>query len=137
MSTAPLPALLLETSWIRASPSGSSTYRLTLTNQSTSSLSGFRLYVSGPGKIEPSSDVQGGDIGQCLSNFAEFLPPDGFELGAGEAWRLSVRGLTWPLRHWTDGAQSAYLILDDGSMLPATVGPTGLSGHAAEPAARA
>ncbi len=133
MSTAPLPALLLETSWIRASFRKTPTYRLTLTNQSSSALSGFRLYVSGPGKIETSSEVQGGDIGQCLSNFAEFLPPDGFELGAGEAWRLSVRGLTWPLRHWTDGAQSAYLILDDGSMLPATVGPTVLSGHAAEP----
>lgn len=118
------PKLQLETTWTPSANDRLPSYTLTLTNHSKTTLSGFRLYVSGPGRVDPSVSIDGGEVGQRISNFTEFLPPDGFALEPGESWTVSVHALSWPFRHWTDGARNAYLGFDDGRTLAVTTGQT-------------
>ena len=54
-----------------------------------------------------------------LSNHTVFAPPDGFVLKPGATWVVTARGLSYPLRHWSDGANTAYVVLADGSPLRA------------------
>ena len=120
----PKPALALETSWAPATDDSPPAYTLALTNHSRAPLSGFRLCVSGPGRIDPAASVDGGAAGTRLSNFTELLPPDGYVLEPGATWTVDVHGLSWAFKHWTDGARGAYLAFDDGSTLAIGTGPT-------------
>ena len=120
--------LELETSWTPATEDRAMAYALRLKNNSGETLRGFRLCVSGPGRVDPTTAVEGGMVGTRLSNFTELLPPDGFALEPGESWTITVHGLSWSFKHWTDGARSAYLAFPDGRTLAVSAAPTKLTG---------
>jgi hexosaminidase len=121
-------AFELETTWMPATDDREMAYTLRLKNNTEATLRNFRLCVSGPGRVDPTTDVEGGTVGMRLSNFTELLPPDGFELGPGESWAVTVHGLSWAFKHWTDGARSAYVAFKDGGTLTVTAAPTKLTG---------
>ncbi|MFD1983704.1 beta-N-acetylhexosaminidase [Mesorhizobium newzealandense] len=117
-------AFRLETTWAPATASEKLAYSLTLTNLSSKAIEGFALCVSGPARIDPAVTVEGGRLAERLSNHSEFAPPDGFVLEPNEAWPITAHGLSYPLRHWTDGATAAYLVLADGTVAPVASVPT-------------
>jgi hexosaminidase len=87
-------------------------------------VTGFRLCVSGPGRVDPAATIEGGTLVARLSNHAEFAPPTDFVLGPAASWTVTARKLSYPLRHWTDGATAAYLAFADGSTVQVAVTPT-------------
>ena len=119
----------LATFWTRASDGQPPIYTLTLTNNSNERLTAFTLCVTGPARIDSSAQLEGGELVRCLSNFAELRPIPDFTLEPGQSWTLSARNLIWPLRHWTDGAQGAYLVLVDGTTVDVAVTPTVMTGR--------
>ncbi|EJN04611.1 beta-N-acetylhexosaminidase [Phyllobacterium sp. YR531] len=114
----------LETHWQPATGNEPLSYSLKLTNLSSEPITGFRLCVSGPARIDPAATVEGGILVERLSNHSEFAPLDNFTLEPNASWTVKARGLSYPLRHWSDGANSAYLLLEDGSTLPIPALPT-------------
>ena len=116
--------LRLESFWTPAKDGQPLAYALKLTNGSRRAFSDFRLCISGPDRIDPAATIEGGTLTARLSNHAEFAPPDGFVLEPGATWTLTARGLSYPLRHWTDGATGAYLAFPDGSAQRIAVEPT-------------
>ncbi|QEN90108.1 beta-N-acetylhexosaminidase [Labrys sp. KNU-23] len=125
--------LRLETHWTPSSEDRPLAYTLTLTNTSDRALSGFRLCISGPGRIDPAAAIEGGSLRTRLSNYAQFAPPEGFVLHPNTAWTVTARGLSYPLRHWTDGTNAAYVVFEDGANLPVTVMPSRSSSDNASP----
>ncbi|QND55020.1 beta-N-acetylhexosaminidase (plasmid) [Phyllobacterium sp. 628] len=121
-------AFLLATTWHPATENEPLSYSLTLTNLSNEPISDFRLCVSGPGRIDASSTVEGGTLAAKLSNHSQLAPPDGFVLQPKSSWTITARGLSYPLRHWTDGANAAYLALVDGSTAMVAVEATRSAG---------
>ena len=128
MPTSPKSAFRLETEWSPATAAESLSYRLTLTNLSAEAFENFRLCISGPGRIDPAAIVEGGTLAERLSNHAEFSPPQGFVLEPNASWTITVRKLSYSLRHWTDGATTAYLAFADGTTAPVAVTPTRAKG---------
>ena len=63
-----------------------------------------------------------------LSNHAEFAPPEGFVLQAGETWTIKAHGMSYHPKHWTDGANAGYVVLADNSTVPVSVAPTRAKG---------
>jgi hexosaminidase len=118
----------LETTFTPAKGGKDPVYALTLTNRSGRPATDFRLGVSGPGRIDPKATVDGGALVERLSNHAEFAPPAGFVLEPGRSWTVTAHGLSYPLRHWTDGATAAYVAFADGTIAAAAVTPTRLAG---------
>lgn len=119
-----MPGLRLATEWVPPAQGRQPAYRLTLANRTGAALSAFRLAVSGPARVDPAAKVDGARILTRLSNHTEFSPPEDFTLEDGASWTLTVHGFSYPLRHWSDGARAAYVVLDDGRTLPVTVEPT-------------
>lgn len=115
---------LLETAWTPASAGDSLAYALTLTNRSDRPLKNFSLCISGPARIDPAADIDNGTLVARLSNHSELAPPQGLVLRPGESWTVTARGLSYALRHWTDGANAAYLAFADGTTAPVVVAPT-------------
>ena len=103
-------------------------YRLVVTNHSDATLAGFRLGVSGPARISADAQLEGGSIVRQLSTYCEFAPPVGYSLPPGGTWTIETAGLATPIRHWTDGATTGFLVLQDGSTVAARTTPTGLAG---------
>ena len=128
MTSSPRAAFHLVTEWTPPADGVALAYRLTLTNRSGAAVEGFRLCVSGPARIDPAAVIDGGTLVARLSNHSEFAPPQGFVLAPGASWTVTVHGLSYPLRHWTDGAGAAYLALADGSTAAVGVGPTSARG---------
>ncbi len=118
------PAMRLETAWQPSSEERTQTYTLTLKNLSSAPIRDFTLCVTGPGRVDPTVQIEGGTVGRRLSNFTEFLPLENFELGGGKSWTLRISALSWPFQHWTDGATGAYVAFSDGSTLSLSVEPT-------------
>lgn len=100
------------------------TYRLTLTNHGPRSVSGFRLAFSGPTRVSGNATVEGGRIVRQLSNYCEIAPPEDYVLAPGAAWTVEIGRLDYPIRHWTDGATTGFVILSDESAVPALTRPT-------------
>ena len=119
----------LETTWTSAGAGEPLIYCLKLTNNSGGPLSAFTLCVSGPARIDPAATIEGARLIERLSNHSKFSPPEGFLLAQGETWTVNVRGLSYPLRHWSDGAMAAYLLLSDGALLAVAVEPTSAIGN--------
>jgi hexosaminidase len=94
-------------------------YRLTLTNRGPQPVENFVLGLSGPVRINQHAEVSNGRIVTQLSNYAELAPPSGFVLAPGAEWTVEVGKLDFPLRHWTDGATTGFVILSDGRVVPA------------------
>jgi hexosaminidase len=119
---------VLESEWVPATEESIPIYRLSLTNYSKIAQGNFRLGLSGPARISDTAEITGGSIVTQLSNFCELAPPPGFTLAPGASWTLEVKGLDYPLRHWTDGATAGFVIHDDNTTTPALTMPTRLSG---------
>ncbi|MDQ0321506.1 hexosaminidase [Pararhizobium capsulatum DSM 1112] len=120
----------LENLWVSDEQGGS--YRLTLANLSDAPIRNFRLCVSGPARIGQGADIEGGTLVHWLSNHAELRPPEGFVLEPGASWAVTIRRMSDPLNHWTDGVTAAYLVLADDTSATVAVSPMGNSGNNAE-----
>ena len=118
------PSLALATVWTPATANEPLSYTIMLTNRGATPLSNFKLGLSGPARIDPHAEVEGGTLEKRLSNHSLFAPPAGYVLGPGETWTVTARGLSYGLRHWSDGANSAYVTLADGTILPVITTPT-------------
>ena len=114
----------LETSWTPASKGEPLAYALRLTNNSGAPVENFRLAVSGPARLDPAATLENGTLTKRLSNHTELAPPDGFVLKPDATWVVTARGLSYPLRHWSDGANTAYLVLSDQSVASVSVSGT-------------
>jgi len=106
-------------------------YRLTLTNRGPQAVENFVLGLSGPVRINQHAEVINGRIVTQLSNYAELAPPGGFVLAPGAEWTVEVGKLDFPLRHWTDGATTGFVILADGRVVPAVTFATERAGSPA------
>lgn len=118
----------LQTNWVPATDGQALAYTLTLTNHSGKPVENFRLFVSGPARIDPAATIEGGRLVKRLSNHSGFAPDGGYVLAPGSSWKLTARGLSYPLRHWSDGANTAYVELADGSVAPVSISPTQAKG---------
>ena len=119
-----ITSLTLATTFTPAKDGQALSYALKLTNSGSAPLHDFKLCVSGPARIDPTAEIEGGTLESRISNHSEFAPPKGFVLEAGQSWTVTARGLSYPLRHWSDGANTAYVALSDGRLLPVHTTPT-------------
>lgn len=90
-------------------------YRLVLRNDGDQNLRDFRLGISGPGYVDRGAIVAGATVVSRLSTFCEFAPPKAYVLAPGDSWVIDITNQEFPLRHWTDGATTGFLVLADGS----------------------
>jgi hexosaminidase len=119
---------VLRSEWIPGETPQSGRYLLTLANHTSSAISGFRLGFSGPARINEAARPVNATVVTQLSNYAELAPPPGFSLAPGGEWRVEIDRLDYPLRHWTDGATTGFVILSDGKSVPAVTFPTARAG---------
>ena len=119
-------AFVLHSDWRPAD--GHDRYVLRLTSTGRDPVEGFRLAISGPARINEAAEIVNGRIVTQLSNYAELAPPPGFVLAPGASWEIEIGKLDYPLRHWTDGATTGFVLLADGSAVPAVTHPTGRAG---------
>jgi len=122
-------AFRLETRWTPPRDGEPLAYEFKLTNSGADPVSDFKLCVSGPARIDPAAQIEGGRLTSRISNHAELTPDAGFVLEPGATWTLTVRGLSYTLKHWSDGATTAYLAFADGSTAPVAVNPTIATGQ--------
>lgn len=119
-----MPSFALETNWTPAADGEPLAYALKLTNKSDHPLEGFSLCISGPARLDPKSTIENGSLIKRLSNHTELAPPEGFVLKPGQTWIVTAHGLSYPLRHWSDGASAAYVVLADGVVADVSVAGT-------------
>jgi hexosaminidase len=124
MTFAQRAAFRLEADWTPPGDDRPLAYALTLTNLSGAAIENFQLCVSGPARIDPAATIEGGTLVARLSNHSAFAPPQGFVLEPGRSWTVTARGLSCPLRHWSDGVNAAYIAFADGSTAPVSVEDT-------------
>jgi hexosaminidase len=116
---------VLSSEWLPGTEPQTGRYRLTLENHGKSAISGFRLGISGPARVNEGALPTNASVVTQLSNYAELAPPSGFTLAPGAEWQIEIDRLDYPLRHWTDGATTGFVILSDGKAVPAVTFPTG------------
>ncbi|RFB81483.1 beta-N-acetylhexosaminidase [Methylovirgula sp. 4M-Z18] len=112
----------LELEWTVAAGDQPCIYRFTLHNRGTEPLANFSLAWSGPGRIDPKSAIENAVLLRRVSNFTEVMPPQGFVLEPNTSWTFTIRGTSYPLRHWTDAARSAYVTNAAGKHVSVDVG---------------
>ena len=117
---------VLRSVWIGGEDGGR--YRLNLSWQGDQPVSNFRLGISGPARISADAPIANGRVVTQLSNYAELAPPAGFVLEPGMEWEVEIGKLDYPLRHWTDGATTGFVILSDGRAVPAVTYATERTG---------
>jgi hexosaminidase len=122
-------ALSLATTWTPATADVPLAYGVKLTNRGDQPLTGFTLAFSGPARIDPRATVENARLLNRVSNHTHVAPPEGLVLQPGETWELTFRGLSWPLRHWQDGANAGYVVLADGTTVSIPVAPTHAVGN--------
>ncbi|MGN6490040.1 MAG: beta-N-acetylhexosaminidase [Devosia sp.] len=120
----------LSSEWVAAGDAPAF-YRLTLSNRGEGTLSGFQLGASGPAFVIGDAPIVGGRVVTQLSNYCEFAPPAGFTLRPGADWTVDILKPELPIRHWTDGAVTGFLVLADGSTRSLRTLPAQLAGEAA------
>ncbi len=116
---------VLTSEWVPGIEPEIGTYRLKLENRTKAAISGFRLGFSGPVRIDDTARPTNAIVVTRLSNYAELAPPAGYSLAPGASWDVEIDRLQYPLRHWTDGAATGFVILSDGKTVPAVTFPTG------------
>ncbi|HEY8576141.1 MAG TPA: beta-N-acetylhexosaminidase [Devosia sp.] len=119
----------LVTTWTPATDSEPLGYGIELTNTGDEAVSDFQLGFSGPARIDPHATLENGKLLKRLSNHTLIAPPDGLVLEPGQTWTSTARGLSYGLRHWSDGANSGYVVLSDGTLVPLPTAPTRGKGH--------
>lgn len=122
-------AFSLVTTWSPATDHEPLGYGLELTNTGDEPVANFKLGFSGPARIDPTATLENGKLLVRLSNHTMIAPPDGFVLEPGETWTSVARGLSYGLRHWSDGANSAYVVLEDDRVISIPTAPTQGKGH--------
>jgi len=122
-------ALSLVTTWTPAKDGEPLGYGIELTNNGDEPLRDFTLGFSGPARVDPHATLENGKLLKRLSNHTLIAPPDGFVLEPGQTWKATARGLSYGLRHWSDGANSGYVTLADGTSIVAATTPTQAKGH--------
>ena len=118
------PKLNLVTTWTPARDGKPLAYGIELTNNGDAPLRDFKLGVNGPARIDTKAEIEGAALVERLSNHTLLAPPAGFVLEPGATWVITVRGLSYPLRHWSDGTNTAYVALADGSTVRVATEPT-------------
>jgi len=125
----PAADLTLETQWTPGEQGAAPAYVLRLTNRGPAPLHDFRLCLSGPGRLSATDAVQGATLTQRLSNFTELSALPGTVLAPGGSWEVTAQGLSYPLRHWSDGATAAYVVDAAGAVREVAVTPTARRGR--------
>ncbi|MCY1126100.1 beta-N-acetylhexosaminidase [Frigidibacter sp. RF13] len=115
---------LLETHWTPAKGGGPPEYRLRLTNRGRDPITDFTLVITGPGRLTAKDRVEGARLIRRLSNNTELAPEEGSALASGASWTMVAHHLSYPLRHWSDGATTAYLKRAGGGTEPVEVRAT-------------
>ena len=118
------PELHLVTTWTPARDGKPLAYGIELTNAGDAPLRDFKLGINGPARLDASAEIEGATLVERLSNHSLLAPPAGFVLEPGATWVITVGGLSYPLRHWSDGANSSYVVLSDGSTVRVSTEPT-------------
>ncbi|MBK8082539.1 MAG: beta-N-acetylhexosaminidase [Devosia sp.] len=118
----------LSSEWQPATEAAGASYRLFVTNRGPAPLAGFRIGFSGPARVSDNAALVGGSVVARLSNYCEIAPAAGFVLAPGATWAIEIKALDYPIRHWTDGAVTGFLILADGSTGALRTEPTRLAG---------
>lgn len=116
--------LTLSSEWRPASEGVAARYRLMLTNDTGETLRDFRLAFSGPARVSDDAEIVGAMLVAQLSNFCELAPERGFALAPGARWTIDILKLDYPIRHWTDGATTGFIILGNGSTKSLRTVPT-------------
>ncbi|MCF1741884.1 family 20 glycosylhydrolase [Paradevosia shaoguanensis] len=124
-----MPSFSLVTTWTPAKDGEPLGYGIELTNTGSEPVSGFQLGFSGPARIDPHATLENGKLLKRLSNHTLIAPPDGYVLEPGQTWTATARGLSYGLRHWSDGANSGYVVLADGTVVVTGTAPTKGKGH--------
>ncbi len=119
---------VLRSEWLPGDEPETGRYRLTLANHTKAAVANFRLGISGPARISEAARPSNGSVVTQLSNYAELAPPAGFSLAPGAEWEIVIDRLDYPLRHWTDGAVTGFVVLSDGKSVPAITFPTARAG---------
>ena len=96
---------VLRSEWVPGSEPQTGRYRLTLTNHTKSAISGFRLGISGPARVNESARPQNASVVTQLSNYAELAPPSGFSLAPSAAWTSPAPKSVAPPRPMTKAVQ--------------------------------
>ena len=125
----PNPRFTLTTTWSPETDGAPLGYAIALTNTGAAPVSGFSLGLSGPGRIDPQGTLENGRLLKRLSNHTMIAPPEGLVLEPGETWTAIARGLSYRLKHWSEGANAAYVVLEDGTVVPVLTAPTQASGQ--------
>ena len=115
---------VLRSIWAPDPDGKAGSYSLILGNRGPTAIEGFRLGISGPARINEAAEIKNGRVVTQLSNYAELAPPAGFVLEPGAEWTLEIGKLDYPLRHWTDGATTGFVIVGDGRAVAAITQPT-------------
>ena len=123
------PSFSLVTTWTPATDSEPLGYGIELTNTGDTPVRDFTLGFSGPARIDPQATLENGRLLKRLSNHTLIAPPEGFVLEPGQTWKSTARGLSYGLRHWSDGANSGYVALSDGTIVTLPTAPTQAKGH--------
>jgi len=116
--------LTLASEWRPATEGVAARYRLMLTNDTGEALRDFRLGISGPARVSDDAEITGAKVVTQLSNFIELAPERGFVLAPGARWTIDILKLDYPIRHWTDGATTGFLVLADGTTRSLRTVPT-------------
>ena len=95
-------------------------------------LADFSLGFSGPARVSVNAELRGGQVVTSLANYCEIAPEAGFVLKPGGEWVVDVLKLDFPVRHWTDGATTGFVIHRDGTRSVARTQPTRLAGSDTE-----
>lgn len=114
----------LVTTWTPAKDGEPLGYGIELTNTGDTPVSNFQLGFSGPARIDPQATLENGKLLKRLSNHTLIEPPDGYVLAPGATWVATARGLSYGLRHWSDGANTGYVVLADGTLVALPTLPT-------------
>src|SRR3569832_3006221 len=125
------PELHLVTTWTPARDGKPLAYSIELTNTGDTPLKDFKLGVNGPARNDTKAEIEGATLVERRSNHSLLAPAAGFVLEPAATWGIVVRGLSYPLRHWSDGANSAYVVLSDGRTVRVGTAPTEAVGASA------
>jgi hexosaminidase len=117
------PLFRLDSSWGPAGGAAGS-LSLTLVNLSRQTLRRFRLALTSHVKIDADGELRGATLIDQLSTYHLMAPPADFVLAPGASWSVVASRLSHAPRHYTSGVMSAYLISEDGAIMPVAATPT-------------
>src|SRR3954466_12389419 len=118
------PELHLVTTWTPARDGKPLVYSVELNNAGDTPLKDFKLGINGPARIDTQAEIDGATLVERLSNHSLLAPPAGFVLEPGATWVILVRGLSYPLRHWSDGGNLGYVVPRGGRAVRVGTEPT-------------